>query len=98
MVVSWGTAQTGRRVGEFVSECCEVGLHEVGCSELHRAYVAWCGARKVWACGGPMFSRGLRLVIPDMGCWRPRAADGSRRRMYTGLRLLRRVVAPEAAE
>ena len=85
--MAWGTTAAARRVGEFVGEACEVGQWEVGCTDLYVAYRAWCAAREVWACGHPLFSRGLRVVAPEVGVWRPRLEDGSRRRMYTGLRL-----------
>ena len=97
MVITWGTVISARRVGEFVADACEVGVHEVGCTELYEAYRAWCAGRGIWVSSAPLFSRGLRVTLPDMGCYRPIGADKKRRRMYTGVRL-RRIVAPEAAE
>jgi putative DNA primase/helicase len=77
-------------VGAFIKDECEgkPGA-EVPVSELFSAWKSWCQARGRDNVGDEMrFGRDLRAVLPHLNTSQPRRPDGSRPRVYNGIRLL----------
>lgn len=82
--------EQGSPISTFVAEMCEV---EEGAQadvlEVYRAYKNWCETQGMDHPGtSQSFGRRLTSAVPTVGRSRPTASDGSRIRVYTGIRLV----------
>ncbi|OOG27670.1 hypothetical protein B1C78_03195 [Thioalkalivibrio denitrificans] len=85
-------------VGAFVRERCvvEAGC-EVACGDIYDTWKTWCEEHGRTHPGTEQtFGRDLRAAVPGIGVSRPRV-DGSRIRVYRGLRLATSADRPAAA-
>lgn len=83
-------AELSSPISEFVTEMCEVGndAYEVSRSDVFNAWKTWNQCRGSDRVGDEgTFGRKLHSVVPALGSVRPRSDDGTRVRMYTGIRL-----------
>jgi putative DNA primase/helicase len=75
-------------IGAFIRERCELGVgRRIERGVLYQAWKIWCQERSIQDEDEATFGRDLRAAVPDLGDVQPRAADGSRPRMYVGIGL-----------
>jgi putative DNA primase/helicase len=78
----------GSPVGAFIRDECVAGREfSVRCDHLYDAWQRWCHRYGRRSTSAQIFGRDLKSAFPSVRMARPRGGDGSRYRMYEGIRL-----------